>query len=70
MHLGLQEGESTVMVSASSERLMRLGPLSQGSSHLGGNTVAPRLGEWEPPLGHERDPWILCTIHVPLRGPR
>lgn len=42
--LGLQDGELAVVVSASSERLMRPGPLSQGSSHLGIDTVAPRGG--------------------------
>lgn len=70
MHLGLQDGELTVLVSASSERLMRPGPLSQGSGHLGGDTVAQEVSEWEPPLGHKGDLWILCTIHVPLRGPQ
>lgn len=46
-------------------------PTLPGLQSSGGATLLPQeVGEWEPPLGHEGDPWILCTIHVPLWGPR
>lgn len=75
MHLGLQDGDPTVMVSESLPRRSRPGPLSQGCSELGegGGEVTllfPEEGGWAPPLGQEEDTWILCTIHVSHPGPR
>lgn len=48
VHLGLQDGDPTVMVSESLPRRSRPGPLSQGCSELGegggGNSAVPRGG--------------------------